>query len=132
MTVKTELARGLDALGQRSDDELAALAVRGSGPAFTELARRHSRLVAGAMGRRVPGLGSDDLRQEALVGLLEACHAGREPGSYTEVAEACVRRRVRAVHAEAVRSWFAVLDRPVVIGWPLPDTSSASAREATS
>ena len=128
MTVKTELAHGLDGLGLRSDDELAALAVRGDGPAFSELARRHSRLVAGAMGRRVPGLGADDLRQEALVGLLEACHAVRAAGCYSEVAEACVRRRVRAVHAEAIRSWFASFDQLVVRGWPL--TNKDGVREA--
>lgn len=116
--IDTEPTGARAQLGIHSDEALAAMATRGNGPAFSELARRHSRLVAWAMGRRAPGLASDDLRQEALVGLLEACHAEREAGTFTAVAQDCVRRRVRKVYGDALRAALAAVDRPLVIGWP--------------
>jgi DNA-directed RNA polymerase specialized sigma24 family protein len=123
--IEAEPMRAPIQIGVCSDDVLAAMATRGNGPAFSELARRHSRLVASAMRRRLPALASDDLRQEALVGLLEACHAEREPGTFSAVARACVRCRVRKVYGDALREALATLDRAVVIGWPLPDQREA-------
>jgi hypothetical protein len=116
--IKAESLRASAPLSACGDDALAAMVTRGNGPAFSELARRHSRLIAWAMRREVAGLSSDDLRQEALVGLMEACHAEREPETFTQVAESHVRRRVRRAYGDAVRAVFAALDRAVVIGWP--------------
>ena len=55
------------------DEFLAARASRGDGAAFAELARRYHRLLCAASVYPPPGLEFEDLRQEALLGLFEAC-----------------------------------------------------------
>jgi transposase-like protein/DNA-directed RNA polymerase specialized sigma24 family protein len=55
------------------DGFLAGRASRGDGAAFEELARRYHPLLCAASMCPPPGLDVDDLRQEALLGLFEAC-----------------------------------------------------------
>lgn len=55
------------------DEFLAARASRGDGAAFAELARRYRPLLVSASIDPPPGVEFDDLRQEALIGLFEAC-----------------------------------------------------------
>jgi DNA-binding transcriptional MerR regulator len=55
------------------DEFLAARASGGDGAAFAELARRYRRLLVSASMDPPPGVEFDDLRQEALLGLFEAC-----------------------------------------------------------
>jgi DNA-binding transcriptional MerR regulator len=55
------------------DEFLAARASRGDGAAFAELARRYRPLLVSASIDPPPGVEFDDLRQEALLGLFEAC-----------------------------------------------------------
>jgi DNA-directed RNA polymerase specialized sigma24 family protein len=64
-----------------SDEALAVRAARGDNAAFGELARRYEPLLH-KEARRVPeGQDRDDARQEALIGLYEACRAtdGKRP-----------------------------------------------------
>ena len=60
-------------LEQLRDEFLAARASRGDGAAFAELARRYRGLLVSASMDPPPGVEFDDLRQEALIGLFEAC-----------------------------------------------------------
>jgi hypothetical protein len=55
------------------DEFLAGCASRGDGAAFAELARRYRRLLVSASMYPPPGVDFEDLRQEALLGLFEAC-----------------------------------------------------------
>lgn len=57
------------------DGALAGRAARGDSVAFAELARRYDDLIG--YGTRMPAWGHDreDERQEALIGLFEACRA---------------------------------------------------------
>jgi DNA-directed RNA polymerase specialized sigma24 family protein len=106
-------------LGAYTDAVLASRAVRGDGPAFSELARRYRGLIRGATQWPPVGLTCEDLRQEALIGLLEACHAhdaGR--GGYDLLAGACVRNRVRGARRTARRAKHRVLSDALSLDAP--------------
>jgi DNA-directed RNA polymerase specialized sigma24 family protein len=55
------------------DEFLSVRASRGDGAAFAELARRYRPLIVSASIDPPPGVEFEDLRQEALIGLFEAC-----------------------------------------------------------
>jgi RNA polymerase sigma factor (sigma-70 family) len=62
----------------RPDDELAALALKGCAPAWSELARRHThRVIVALLARGLPIEMAEDLAQEAWVRLIERQRAGR-------------------------------------------------------
>jgi RNA polymerase sporulation-specific sigma factor len=93
-----------------SDDALALRAGAGDEWAFGELADRYRGLI-GLVSRRPPsGLSRDDLRQEALIGLFEACRA-HDPGkgAFAQMAGACVRHRVWRARRHARRAKHRVL-----------------------
>ncbi len=80
-----------------ADAELAAEAARGSGEAFAQLMHRlmprMKRLAA--QYQNIPGLETDDLLQEGLMGLLSAVHAFcADNGGFTAFATACIRNRM--------------------------------------
>jgi hypothetical protein len=85
------------------DAFLAARASRGDGAAFAELARRYRRLLVSASMDPPPGLEFDDLRQEALLGLLEACRrSAARPGlGFAWLARQHVRWAVAAACTKA-------------------------------
>lgn len=117
--------KSLDAL---DDAALAARAVRGDGPAFTELAQRHRALLSGATLWPVLGLTRDDLHQEALIGLLEACRAyQRERGEFSALAGACVRNRVRGAYRQSRQGKHRMLNDAYSIDLPDPRTPGADA-----
>jgi hypothetical protein len=84
-----------------SDAELAHRVVKGDGDAFAELARRYRWLIGWVTRRPLAGLEREDERQEALIGLLQACREF-EParGSFGAIATVRVRSRVWTA-----RSW---------------------------
>jgi RNA polymerase sigma factor (sigma-70 family) len=95
-----------------SDRYLAARAAEGDGFAFAELARRYRRLIWAAAHLPPPGLESEDLRQEALLGLLVTCQ-NYDPakGAFAALARRNVRRRVsRACVAARARKHLVLSD----------------------
>lgn len=81
----------------RSDAALAALAAEGSGEAFDRLAQRMMPTLHAfaARYRHVPGLETEDLLQEGLLGLLAAVHAYQQQnGLFFPFAVTCVRNRM--------------------------------------
>jgi hypothetical protein len=90
------LPRGL------TDAELAARVVKGDGDAFAELADRYRWLIGWLTSRPHPGLEQEDQRQEALIGLLQACR-DFDParGSFGAIATIRVRSRVSTARAQA-------------------------------
>ena len=58
-----------------TDATLAARACKGDSDAFAELARRYSGLIRQSIRHPAFGLTHEELRQEALIGLFEACRA---------------------------------------------------------
>jgi hypothetical protein len=80
------------------DEFLAARASRGDGAAFGELARRYRPLIVSAAAYPPPGLEFEDLRQEALLGLFEACRRkARTPDGPGMAGFAMVRSALRAL-----------------------------------
>ncbi len=94
-----------------SDEVLAQRAGAGDERAFGELARRYRGLIVFVTRRAPSGLSRDDLRQEALIGLFEACHA-HDPSkcAFAQMAGACVRHRVWRAQLHARRAKHRVLD----------------------
>jgi transposase-like protein len=82
------------------DEFLARRAGDGDGVAFGELVRRYEPLIAAACRRPPDGLGVEDARQAALLGLYEAC---RETDGLRRFA-GMARLRVRWAVAAAFRS----------------------------
>jgi RNA polymerase sigma factor (sigma-70 family) len=97
-------------VGGLSEDTLARRSAHGDDRAFAELARRYRGLIMAVT--RWPGRGvtREDLRQEALIGLFQACRA-HDPskGSFGKLAGACVRNRVWRAQAHAARAKHRVL-----------------------
>jgi transposase-like protein len=88
-----------------SDAFLAAHAAKGDGAAFGELARRYRPLIRRASWNPPAGVEVEDLRQEALLGLLATCfsHDPRK-GAFAALARRNVRQRVnRARYAATAR-----------------------------
>jgi transposase-like protein/DNA-directed RNA polymerase specialized sigma24 family protein len=102
------------------DEFLAARASRGDGAAFAELARRYDRLLCAASTYPPPGLEFEDLRQEALIGLFEACRrkasAPTGPGfaGFAWFARHYVRWRVIKARVRARTRKHYVLSRATV------------------
>lgn len=83
------------------DGYLATRAAQGDAAAFEELARRYRPLLTAAA-REVPeGHDRDDARQEALIGLFEACRAtdGRRP--FAGIARLNVRWQIARARRDA-------------------------------
>jgi RNA polymerase sigma factor (sigma-70 family) len=77
-----------------TDETLAVRAARGDDAAFGELARRYEPLLR-KEARRIPeGQDRDDARQEALIGLYEACRATDGKRSFAGMAKVNVRWRI--------------------------------------
>jgi RNA polymerase sigma factor (sigma-70 family) len=87
-----------------SDGFLAARTAEGDGVAFAELARRYRPLIVHVTRSRELGLEADDARQEALLGLFQAC-LKHEParGRFEGLANLRVRSRVRNARIDARR-----------------------------
>jgi transposase-like protein len=102
------------------DEFLAARASRGDGAAFAELARRYHRLLCAASVYPPPGVEFEDLRQEALLGLFEACRrkAGAPAGpgfaGFAWFARRYVRWRVAKAREHAWTRKHYVLSRATV------------------
>src|SRR5688500_14317327 len=95
-----------------SDGFLAVRAARGGGVAFEELARRYRPLIGRATLDPPPGVDADDLRQEALLGLLDTCFRfNRGKGPFPALARRNVRQRVnRARYAARARKHLVLTD----------------------
>ena len=97
-------------LSSCSDAELAARVVEGDGVAFAELARRYHWLIGWLASRPIPGLERDDQRQEALIGLLQACRDfDSARGRFGAIATVCVRSRVLTARQRARQNRHRVL-----------------------
>jgi hypothetical protein len=85
-----------------TDAELAARVVKGDGDAFAELAHRYGWLIGWLTSRPHPGLEREAERQEALIGLLQACR-DFDParGSFGAIATIRVRSRVSTARTKA-------------------------------
>jgi RNA polymerase sporulation-specific sigma factor len=106
----------MDAVALRCVDEtdaaLAARASRGDGEAFAELAGRYRPLIAFVTRWPPRGMTREDLRQEALIGLFEACR-GHDParGAFDKLAGQCVRNRVwTAIRNASTRKQAILID----------------------
>jgi hypothetical protein len=102
------------------DEFLATRASRGDGAAFAELVRRYRRLLVSASMYPPPGVEFEDLRQEALIGLFEACRrkasAPTGPGfaGFAWFARRYVRWRVAKARVHARTRKHHVLSRATV------------------
>jgi transposase-like protein len=87
-----------------SDGFLAARTAEGDGVAFAELARRYRPLIVHATRWRELGLEVEDARQEALLGLFQAC-LKHDParGRFQGLANLRVRSGVRNARIDARR-----------------------------
>jgi RNA polymerase sigma factor (sigma-70 family) len=87
-----------------SDRFLATRAAKGDSAAFAELARRYRPLILHVTRCREFGLEVEDARQEALLGLFEAClKHDPERGRFEGLASLRVRSRVRNARIDARR-----------------------------
>lgn len=87
-----------------SDGFLAARTAEGDGLAFAELARRYRPLIVHVTRSRELGLEVEDARQEALLGLFQAClKHDPERGRFEGLASLRVRSRVRNARIDARR-----------------------------
>jgi transposase-like protein len=78
-----------------SDGELALRAAAGDERAFAELVERYGRVIGVTIRSTGFGGGWEDERQEALMGLLNACRAYRPGrGRFGPPAAVCIRHRV--------------------------------------
>lgn len=98
---------------QYSDETLCTLAASGDRIAEEVLVLRYNRLVRiCARPFFLTGGDSDDLTQEAMIGLLKAIREF-DPGrdvSFRTFAEVCIRNRIRSVVAAAARGKHAPLN----------------------
>jgi DNA-directed RNA polymerase specialized sigma subunit len=85
-----------------SDAFLAARAADGDEAAFAELAYRYRRLLDHMSAGPPAGVDVDDLRQAALLGLLDTCYR-HDPakGAFAALAKRNVRQRVNRARAHA-------------------------------
>ena len=81
------------------DEELVKLFCEGNEDAFAEITRRYAqRLNAIARKYFLVGAGSDDLMQEAMIGLFSACQSFESKSgnrSFKNFATLCVTRRIQ-------------------------------------
>jgi hypothetical protein len=106
-------------LASLTDTQLVPRACSGDSAAFGELARRYRGVLLSVTCWAPPGLAREDLRQEAHLGLLEACRAyDAGCGAFGPLAGTCMRRRVMNARRDAIRHKH----RPVndVIGFDHP------------
>jgi hypothetical protein len=96
-----------------SDRFLAARTAEGDGVAFAELARRYRPLIVHVTRRRE----LEDARQEALLGLYQAC-LKHDParGRFQGLASLCVRSRVRNARIDARRPGRRILTDAYRVG----------------
>ena len=85
-----------------SDEALAVRVAAGDDRAFAELARRYEPLIGRVTRRPPPGVASEDVRQEALLGLLEACRITDGERRFAGIAALRVQWRVNAVRRAAM------------------------------
>ena len=72
------MSEGRRDVAQRSDEELATLALQGSADAWSEIARRHThRVVLSLLASGVPFAMAEDLAQEVWIRLLQQQREGR-------------------------------------------------------
>src|SRR5512133_576304 len=111
-----------------SDELLARRARAGDDAAFAEFARRHASLI-GYMSRWAPpGLAREDMRQEALIGLFDACRAfDPARGSLGTIVGLCVRHRIAYAHRAATALKRTIVSDAVGLDHPV----SADAGELT-
>ena len=84
-------------LGGVSDRFLAVRAAAGDEPAFAELALRYRALIGRLTQGPPRGVEVDDVRQEALLGLLDACQFfDPAKGAFAVVASLNVRWQIRS------------------------------------
>jgi hypothetical protein len=82
-------------LSALSDAELVGRVVKGDSAAFAELSDRYCWLIGWLTSKPHPGLEREDERQEALIGLLEACRAfDPARGRFGAIATIRVRSRM--------------------------------------
>jgi hypothetical protein len=85
-----------------SDAFLAARVAEGDEAAFAELAHRYRRLVDHMSAGPPAGVDVDDLRQAALLGLLDTCYRhDRARGAFAALAKRNVRQQVIRARAHA-------------------------------
>src|SRR3954447_13549059 len=84
------------------DPTLAARAANGDSDAYAELARRYAGLIRQATRHPAYGLTREELRQEALLGLFEACRAYEPGGRHRFGGVATVRVRHRVTEARKI------------------------------
>lgn len=93
-----------------TDGYLAVRAAKGDGVAFAELARRYRPLIVHVTRLWTVGLDVEDARQEALIGLYQACQK-YDParGRFEGLANLRVRSRVRNANIDARRRKHRIL-----------------------
>lgn len=83
----------------KSDEELVKMVTEGDEGAFEEITRRYTqRLNSIARKYFLVGAGSDDLMQEAMIGLYSACLSFKKKSgnmSFKNFATLCVTRRIQ-------------------------------------
>ena len=110
-------------MGALTDEELTALITAGNGAAFDELTSRYLPLIrAKASACRKIGLESDDLMQEALLGLLSAAKTYDKTvgASFKTYAGVCIERHLYTACKAAARQKHSPLNHFV----PLNDVAS--------
>ena len=97
-----------------SDGFLAGRAAAGDEAAFAELARRYRPLIGRLTLGPPAGVGVDDLRQEALLGLLDACRYYQPAkGPFPALARINVRWRVNSARMAARAAKHRILSHAV-------------------
>jgi DNA-directed RNA polymerase specialized sigma subunit len=118
-------------LSSLTDAELAERVVKGDGDAFAELADRYRWLIGWLTHRPHPGLEREDERQEALIGLLQACR-DFDParGSFGAIATIRVRSRVSTARAKAHNTRNRIITNALRLETTPASTRTACARSA--
>ena len=105
-----------------------ARAAVGDGEAFERLAKQMAPMMQSFANRfrDVPGLETEDLLQEGLLGLLAAVHAYREQdGAFAPFAAVCIRNRMRSLLRQYKPGEDAELSDGDVALAELPDAGQA-------
>jgi transposase-like protein len=103
-----------------SDGELALRAADGDERAFVELVDRYGRVIGVTIRSTGFGGGWEDERQEALIGLLNACRAYRPGrGRFGALAAVCIRHRVWNQRTRTARRSQRILTHAVPLDAPL-------------
>ena len=115
-------------LDTKSDAALALLAAEGNSEAFDLLAQRMAPMMRAIALRyqRVPGLETEDLLQEGLLGLFGAVYAYRdESGSFSAFAGTCVRNRMVSLVRRLLPTGDAELSETGEVLSAIPDAGQA-------